>query len=226
MEAKKVNLPEIEKIVEHARRATASHQEEVDATRRFADAFIQITASEAVEYVEQAKHIAALLNGCMDQEQQIIDAENRLADDLNDISVRYDAILLIANKAQQARASLDAAMKKCEDTRKAVEGGKTKLESELQKLETQKESLQKAAEEVFAQLLDQREKYAAFKVRRLKNGFHTLGSGIKNNLHVEATLLEQLERETQQTQDALDEATKITEPEPEPAAAEETKEEA
>ena len=211
LDAKTVFLPEIDKIVEAGRKAASAHMDEITNTRNFANALVRLIASQAPEYVEQAKHITALLNGIMDQEQQVHNAEERLIDDLNDLSARYDALQRLFQEINTVKGNIAGTKKKIADTRAAIKedearGGlkQAKLTTDLKSFEEGIRVQRTHLEGLLENFAQHRERYAQFKIRRLKNGWHTLGSAVKSCYEVEATLLEQLERETQQAQATLD----------------------
>jgi hypothetical protein len=211
MQPKRVALPEIERIVATSLNAVAAHREEIRQTRLAADALLALALAEAPEFVQKAGQITALINGSMDQEAIVASAEERLADDLNDISARYDAIFRLSQEVAAARAVFDTAQKKLADAEKAEKDDKAKggaraakLEAETARAKEARKAAATAFEALLLRFVEQRDRYIKFKVRCLHRGYQSYGRVVAESLGVEAHLLEQLEREIGQTTANLD----------------------
>ena len=100
MESKKVNLPEIDKIVKASLDAVHEHKILIKSMNEFANQFEQMVKSECPEFSEKSKIIAAFIRGAMDQETIIASAEERMAEDLNDLSARYEVLLRLGSEIQ------------------------------------------------------------------------------------------------------------------------------
>ena len=211
MEAKPIFLPDIERIVDSGRKAAAAHQQEITGTRDFAAALVRLIASQAPEYSEQAKHIAALINGVMDQDQQMHDAEERMIDDLNDLSARYDAMNRQFSEIKTVKGNIESTKRKILETRVAIKDDEARGGLKQVKLKTDLDNFEKGIrvqmthlEGLLESFAQHRERYTEFRVRRIRNGCHTLGTVVKQCLEVQTTLLDQLERECKQAQATLD----------------------
>lgn len=229
---KKGCLGEIDAIVSSGKKAVGFHQEEVKNMHTFADKITEMIAAEAPEFVEKAKRISALITGVADQDAIVCEAEDRLIEDINDLSIRYDALAKMKQTVDSARSSYQSACKKvetCEAAIKADEekGGakKAKLEAELQKLNNAKSDAKSILCEHLEKYIDQKEKYAAFTARRLEHGFGNLGATVKATTEVAAHLLEQLHRETESASGSIEEFLTEDHDEPMMAHAEEEKNE-
>jgi hypothetical protein len=134
-----------------------------------------------------------------------------LADDLNDVSVRYDAIFRFSQEVSAARIAFETSHKKVVDCQKALDAEKSKESSKAYKLDLELAQLKDVRKRnkatldgMLVQYIDSREKFAQFKIRRLQHGYLNVGEVAAMTLEVEAHLLEQLERETSQAKDTLD----------------------
>lgn len=209
---KKACLGEIDQIVASGKKAVGFHQEEIKCLHTFADKLSELVAAEAPEFVEKAKRMAALVTGVADQETVLCEAEDRLTEDMSDLSIRYDALAKLKQTVDSARSSYQSACKKveaCEAAIKADEekGGakKAKLEAELQKLNDAKKDARSILCDNIEKYIDQKEKYAAFKANRLEHGFSNLATTVKSTSEVAIHLLEQLQRETESATGSIEE---------------------
>jgi hypothetical protein len=211
MQPKRIALPELDKIVATSNTAVAAHREEIRQMRQVSSSFLSLVASEAPEFIEKAKQIAALINGSLDQETIVANAEERLADDLNDISARYDAIFRVSQNVVQSRETFEAAQRKVAEIEKLIQDDRARggarlvrLEPELAKAKDVRKQAAITLEGFLEKFIDQRQRYIAFKVKSLHRGFESYGRIVADSLSVEERLLEQLEREVAQTSANLD----------------------
>lgn len=212
MEKKVDSLPEIEKIVHAAHSSVAEHRKMADAMIKFSDTIVVLAQNECPEFSEKAKQIAALLHGAMDQENIIANAEERLAEDLNDISVRYDLLFKIGSEIQSKRSQLSATKVKISDLVRSIESSKAsgtsaktlKYQGDLAGAKQKKVELTKQLESLLERFIDLKQKYARFKVRRLEHGYNNLGETCAKALEIEKHLLGQLQRDCIQARDNLD----------------------
>jgi hypothetical protein len=224
MQPKRIALPEIDKIVAASNNAVTAHREEIRQTRQISSSLLSLVAAEAPEFIEKAKQISALINGAMDQEEIVANAEDRLADDLNDISARYDAIFRVAQSVVQGRGAFEGTQRKVAELEKQLQDDRARGGARAAKLEGElgaaKEARKQAAtvlEALLERFIDQRQRYIAFKVRCLHRGFENYGRIVADSLAVEGHLLEQLEREVSQTTANIDDFFIVEEPEAEQA---------
>jgi hypothetical protein len=134
-----------------------------------------------------------------------------LADDLNDLSVRYDAIFRFSQEVSAGRTAFETSHKKVLDCQKALDAEKSKesskaykLDLELAQLKDVRKRNKAGLDALLVQFIDSREKYAQFKIRRLRHGYQNVGEVAAMALEVEVHLLEQLERENSQAKETLD----------------------
>ena len=212
MEIKKESLPEIEKIVHSAHLSVAEHRKMASAMVRFSESFINLAQNECPEFAEKAKQIAALLQGVMDQENIIANAEERLAEDLNDISVRYDLLYKLGTDIQSKRNQLVSLKKKIKELERSIDYSKVsgasgkalKYQGDLAGAKQKKVETTNQLEQLLERFIDLRQKYARFKVKRLEHGYTNLGDIVAKSLEVEKHLLGQLQRDCVQARDNLD----------------------
>ena len=211
MESKKLALPEIEKIVSSGRESANQHNSLIKAMNRFAQSFVEMSVNECPEFTEKTKQIAALINGAMDQEKIISEAELRLIEDINDLSARYDALNKYGNEINAKRSQLESIKKKIIDIERAIDadkltGGKKqyKLGADLQSSQRKKEETTQQLIEMLEQFIKMRERYAKFKVNRLEHGYKNLGNVVETALEVEKHLIGQLQRDCEQARDNLE----------------------
>lgn len=212
MQLKKDYLPEIEQIVHAARSSVAEHRNLIESIIKFSDSLIVLAQNECPEFSEKAKQIAALLHGVMDQEKLISKAEERLAEDLNDISVRYDLLFKVGSEIQSKRSLLVSTKRKIQELHQSIEYSKVsgasakalKYKGDLAGAKQKKEEVTKQLELLLAKFIDLRQRYNRFKVRRLEHGYNSLGETVAKALEVEKHLLGQLQRDCIQARDNLD----------------------
>lgn len=212
MQLKKDSLPEIEKIVQLKHSSVVEHRKMIEAMIKFSDTLIVLAQNECPEFAEKAKQIAALLHGVMDQESIIAKAEERLAEDLNDISVRYDLLYKVGAEIQSKRSQLVATKNKISDLYRSIEHSKAsgtsaktlKYQGDLAGAKQKKAEVTKQLEDLLQRFIDLRQRYNKFKVRRLEHGYNNLGETVAKALEIEKHLLGQLQRDCIQARDNLD----------------------
>jgi chromosome segregation ATPase len=197
MDAKKVHLPEIDKIVSSSRAAVAAHREEIKYTLRLADLFFGLVETEAPQFSGKAKQLTDVLRSAMEQESIIAAAEERLAEDLNDLSARYDVLVKFYGEVNSAKSALEGAKKKVTDCEKAIEEDlakgspkQIKLQGELGKYKELRKQAALKLDDLYEKLISQRETFARFKIRRLHHGYKNYGDVAVRALGVEMDLLE------------------------------------
>lgn len=212
MESKKVNLPEIDKIVKASLDAVHEHKILIKSMHEFANQFEQMVKNECPEFSEKSKIIAAFIRGAMDQETIIASAEERMAEDLNDLSARYEVLLRLGSEIQNKRSQAKNAIKKIAETERAIEMDKLsgskktpKLQGDLYTYNRKKSEYSEQLKDLLEQFIEARQRYAKFKIRRLQNGFVNLGTSVKSALEIEKHLFVQMSRECQASLDNIDE---------------------
>lgn len=214
MEKKRIALPEIEKIVSSNLKGSECHRQMADSMLQFSTILVKLTTKECPEFLDKANKFAEILNKVMEYEKIIANAEERMAEDLRDIAIRYEVVAKLSSTIESKKKQLATAESQIIEAKRGIAsskralGGNTqslKCQGDLANAEKRKVELKKQLQENLETFIQMKEKYAQFKINRMRHGFSNLGQQIHSSLLAEKELFEQLRQECQDTQDHLDE---------------------
>lgn len=193
---KKKLLTDIAGMINYETKGVKAHKKEIAATNTFLAKLRALIEKEVPEFVEQFDQMIQPMNEAIQCEEAIAAAEERKMDDINDVSERFKVLYRISTELGDARGKLTATTEKLEKLRKALDadqlkGGqkKHKIEADINATIEAKRTAMENVEQKLQEVIAQREKYAAFKVRRLRNGYSTYGNVIAEQAQKESEAL-------------------------------------
>jgi tetratricopeptide (TPR) repeat protein len=154
-----------------------------------------ILISQVPDAKSQAESLSESLNKIADAELSLSTAEGRAAEDFRDIIERYEVLFRTNEEYLQAKSQYEdaaVASKKAVDADIAGSTKPTYVEKTkytLQANMTRTKDLQKRALETFKEkataMIDARNRYTAFKIRRLTHGWILYGTTLKQTAETE-----------------------------------------
>lgn len=174
----------------------------VDATRQSNQNQIEILALERkmtdnlkTMVAKEAPECNALLGKVMDMysktflpEYKYVEAKNRSIEDLNDIQERFLVVVRQAEKFKESKTNLKRQMELLDQNKQKLEIERTKNSNKVPKLEALvnecKDNVRKAIEEEKIQIqkyIEEKKKFNAFRARRMKSSYLTLGKATQQS---------------------------------------------
>ena len=186
---KKKLLQDIFEIVDRSREAADFHQREVESMKSFYEYATKIVKNEAPEFEQKFAEIMEHFKNAVDREMELVEAERRTAEDINDVAVRFDVVYRVSDETVEKTA----AVKKCSQNIKQL---RDKLQDDLSKGGGKQHSIQaeiqaaieakkKAVEEADLKLqefIKVKESYNTFKVNRLRHAYVSYGEALSRCL--------------------------------------------
>ncbi|KAK8885518.1 hypothetical protein M9Y10_040967 [Tritrichomonas musculus] len=220
--SKKEILKDINYIIEHSRNQARFNRAELESQENFINSLLLIIKNEAPEFIGKMTEIKDHYLKLLSKEKLLIEAEERYAEDLNDISIRFEVIYrlneeLIAGKkkVKDSRLRIDKLRKELEID--SVKGGqkKDKIEAEIAKaIDAKKEAIDEL-DAKYVQVIDQREKFAKFRINRLQHAFTNFGLVITSSMKEYTQEGEAFQSLINETQDQIDQLLEAGPPQPE-----------
>ena len=209
--AKKDTLKEINLVVDESRGTVRNHRLEVAEEEKFINALVKLIDKEAPEFREKMGEIKSAFLEILKSEKAYIDAEERCAEDINDISARYDVIYRLGEESKAAQRKITDAKTKIEKLRKdleldALKGGqkKFKIEADINRaIELKKQALA-AAEDKLLEYIAAKEKYTTFKVNRLTHAYTQFGEALTASMRQQAEDVEKFSQIISEAQENID----------------------
>jgi hypothetical protein len=171
------------------------------AWRSLAAKFAPMLASQSTEVRPKVDTLCDLLQQLADAEDALGVSEIRAAEDFRDVIARYDVLFRRNEEYLQAkrefRLAKDAlARAKAADTAESTKASYEKSKYRLQAAVFQARDILKKTIEIFRgrteALIDTRNRYTAFKIRRLAHGWTLYGNALRQNCEAELGILQQV----------------------------------
>ncbi|OHT04813.1 hypothetical protein TRFO_27679 [Tritrichomonas foetus] len=168
--------------------------------------------------------IQTLYLNVLNKEKELADAEERTAEDINDIAARFEVIFRLSEETSVAKKKVKDAKARIEKLRKDLEldslkGGtkKYKIEADINKAIDAKKQAIEAAEEKLQEFIAAKEKYTTFKVSRLQHAYNQLGKVITSSMREQSEEAEKLSQAISEAQENIDHLLETEAPASEPA---------
>lgn len=209
--SKRQTLKDINAIVDYSRKKIKFNRDEIESQERFIDCLFLLIQNEAPEFVEKMGKIKDQYIKLLSNEKLLIDAEERYADDLDDISARFEVIFRLGEELDAAKKKVRDLRNKIEKLRKDLEidrikGGQksVKIEAELAKTEDAKKEAVGELDAKYVQVMDQRKKFTIFRTNRLQHAFQKYGSVLQSTMEDYAKEGEVFQNIISETHDQID----------------------
>lgn len=220
--SKKELLKDIQTVIEHSRKEVEHHRDEIKYQTNFMAALVAMIEKEAPEFREKMAEIQGIYLAILQKETDLVNAEDRAAEDINDIAARFEVIYRISEEASSAQRKVKECRSKIEKLRKDLEldelkGGakKYKIEADINKAIEAKKKAIDDAEEKLLEFIAAKEKYTEFKVNRLIHAYSHLGDVVSSAMKEQSEEADKLNTAISEAQENIDH---LLETEPTPAA--------
>lgn len=172
-------LADLNSIVTMSREEIKQYRLEIDYFRKFAETVIQLVEHEAPEFNSHIKEIFERFCNSINYEEILVNGYERMTEDFNDVAERFNVIYRCSTACSDARAKVKDCRAKIEklnnDLATVDPKKKSKVEAELQKaIQNKKDAIENAKDKI-QELIDEKEKYNNFKVKRLKHAYVHMG---------------------------------------------------
>jgi hypothetical protein len=180
-------LADLSETVKLYRREAEVHRKQIVSLERFFDGLTQLLRKQAPEFLPTMATLGQSFQAGLAHEKLLVDAESRLAEDVNDVAARYEIVFRVTDESIDARKKVKDSRAKVESLRAALaadeaKGGlkKVKIEADIRAAIEAKRAAIEAAEAKLDELMRIRRLYNAFKIRRMRHGYQNLGQVIVN----------------------------------------------
>ena len=136
--SKKELLQDISEVCSASLEQVGYHRKQMEQFSTFVQRLRVLVENEAPDFVGKYDEISEQITEAQNSEMRLVDAEERLAEDLNDVGARFEVIFRISSEVGEARTKLREARAKITKLRQALEddnakGGqkKYKIEAEI-----------------------------------------------------------------------------------------------
>jgi hypothetical protein len=199
---KKKLLAEIFEVVDQSRDFVSIHQEKIDYLNNFIKYAKVLIQAEAPELSQRMEPVFNHYGECVKLEQKLIDAELRTAEDLNDVAARFDVVFRLSEESSEANMVVKkctANLKKLKDElmEDQAKGGnkKFKIEANIAVAIEEKKKAIEAADLKIQEFISVKEKYNAFKIRRLRHGYSSYGEALSTIMNELSSKFQELSKE-------------------------------
>jgi chromosome segregation ATPase len=204
-------VSDINDIVSASRNEARLHCEQTSELTEFVADLQKLVHQEVPEFDSTLASLATLFTDTLSLESKFTDAEERLAEDLNDLSARFDVVFRLSEESDAAEAKVKAAREAIERARKAQAddlargGGKqARLQFELEAaIKAKGEAIQVAIAKL-SEHIDARKRYNRMKARRLNHGYTNLGEVLERDIKAQGDKCGDLATAIGRAREALD----------------------
>jgi hypothetical protein len=212
-----------------------AHNRQLHCYQRFFEMVARVVRKQAPEFQPALAVLSKPFNAALRYERVLVTAERRLAEDLQDLVARYEVLVRLRNESQAIAKQLSDVRTRIEKLRAEIEEDRRRGCAKQGKLTIElalaRDRRRKTVEEGRAKLreiIEQRQKYHAFYVRRLRHGYSFLGEVLNEasrRIAYACQVFRDLAEEIRQNIDAVFQGTYDFDAEPEPVGEEEDEEE-
>jgi hypothetical protein len=210
-ESKRKLLADLNELVDKLRDQDLWHRKEISSLEKFMTRLTTIIEKEAPEFLGKMTELCDTFRGAFGHERDILAAEQRLMEDLNDIAARFDVVYRTSMETADTRMVVKDCRAKIADLRKALEedqakGGlkRFKFETEIKEAVEQKREAIRVAEAKLIEFISVKQNYNTFKVRRFRNGFGSLGRAMAAGFRGEVDALNDLAHKISEAREGID----------------------
>ncbi|KAH0794696.1 hypothetical protein GPJ56_001448 [Histomonas meleagridis] len=228
MASKKGLLADLTGIVENAHTQVKFYRQEIESKRNFVEHLTKIVEQEAPEFNQIMTEISSKLTSSLDNEEALINAYERFAEDFNDVSARFEVVYRLSQETSACKRHLKECRAKIEKARLDLEldeqkgsPKKIKLQAELEKAIQQKREALQDVQAKMEEFINVKVRYNKFKVRRLSHAYTYLAKVLRSSLGGASSDLESVLSLCNQSRENIDYIVEGKEP-PKPVEPEET----
>jgi hypothetical protein len=187
------------------------HRRQIESFERFFDLLTRLVDRHAHEFVPTMQTLGRHFADGLAHEKTLVDAEERLADDINDVAARYEVFCRVTDESVETRKKVKESRARISNLRTALaadeaKGGakRIKIEADIRAAVEAKRAAVEAAEAKLEELISVRQSYNRFKVRRLKHGYQNLGRVMITAVQGIADAFAELRREIDDVRGRID----------------------
>lgn len=188
-------------------------REETQEFAQFFDNLKALVHNEAPGFDAQLRSIGDIFAETLAAEATVTNAEERLAEDLNDISARFNVIYRLTEEGATAQRRVHACTETIERLRRSLaedqsRGGQRqfKLQGDLDAAVRAKHDAVLAAINKLQELINAKRRYNRMKLRRLRHGYGNLGEVSEREYDTQTEKARQLAVELAKARDTMDQA--------------------
>jgi hypothetical protein len=182
---KSESLSAIQEFVGCSRTASEHHEKEILGLEAFFEFLAVVVRKEIPEFVSSFSFISENFRAALQKERNYVHAEERFAEDLNDINARSEVVHRISVEAAEAQLRVKALAQKIAALRKDLaadiaKGGPNRyqIEEDIQAELARKRMAREHAIAKLEEHLTARQRFNTFKARRLRHAYENMGKMI------------------------------------------------
>jgi hypothetical protein len=183
---KQAALGSLADVVKQSRESAEFHFKQLHSFQRFADMAVRLVRKQAPDLLPAIRYIIAPFTTAVNHETAILHAESRAAEDLNDLSARYDVLWRqwseysdINKRVREARDKITKLRRELDEEERKGGPKQYKLKGDIAATFEAKKRAVEEGQAKLEQIIATRQSYFAFSVRRLKHAYSTLGNVIE-----------------------------------------------
>jgi hypothetical protein len=204
-------LADLTELIDKSESGAANHEKQLAAMEQFYSMLTRVVRKQAPEFLDTMMHLGEPFLNVIAHERTLSAAEARLAEDLNDLSARYEVVTRVTEETHDARKKVKDCSQKIANLKASLakdelKGGQNKIriESEIRGAIEAKRRAVDAAEAKCEELIRCRQAYNTFKVRRLRHGYQNLGKALAESSRGIQAELAELTARIQRTREGVD----------------------
>ena len=208
---KKKLLSDIYEVVDRARDAAENHQREVDAMANFYKYAALMVKSQAPEFSLKFSEIMDHFNKAVQLESELVAAEKRSAEDMNDVAARFDVVYRVSEETIEKTANVKRCSANIRDLRDKLaddlsKGGakQHRIEADIQAAIEAKKKAVEEADLKLQEFIKVKETYNIFKVRRLQHAYVSYGECLSRVMKEMRSELDELSSQCNISDEVLD----------------------
>jgi hypothetical protein len=176
-------LGSLSEVVKASREAADNHSKQLHSFQRFADMVVRVIRKQAPDLLPAISHVIGPFTAAIAHENVLVSAAPRAADDLHDLSDRYEVLLRqwseytdISKRLRDAREKIVRLRRELEEEERKGGPKQSKLQNDITVTVEAKRRAVEEGQAKLEEILRSRERYYAFSARRLRHAYAHLGS--------------------------------------------------
>jgi urease accessory protein UreF len=176
-------LGSLSEVVKSSRESADSHSKQLHSFQRFADMLVRLVRKQAPELLPAVRYAVAPFTAAVSHESALVAAEVRAADDLHDLSDRYEVLSRqwseytdISKRVKDARDKIARLRRELDEEERKGTPKQYKLKNDIMVILDLKRRAVEEGQAKLEEILSARERYYAFSARRLRHAYVNLGT--------------------------------------------------
>jgi hypothetical protein len=201
----------LSEVVKHSRESNESHRNQLHYFQRFIDMLVRLVRKQAPDLLLAIRYVVAPFTTAINHELVILQAESREAEDLYDLSARYEVLLRqwseyieITKKVKDIRERIARLRRELELEERRGGPKQYKLKSDIAESLDKKKRYVEEGQAKLEQILVARQAYYAFSVRRLKHAYVNHGKVLEVESHAIAAAFSDLQSRINEIRENID----------------------